>query len=85
MVDDARDEAMPYGVDTIRLRISFPAAPVSRGYNGRMWRMRPYWAGLGSNAAATAARSQGGREVGQRAFRVPNSALPGGKPNFPIG
>ena len=38
---------MPYGVDTIRLRISFPAAPVSRGYNGRAWKMRPLrgWTG----------------------------------------
>ena len=43
----ARDEAMPYGVDTIRLRISFPAAPASRGYDDRMWRMRPLrgWTG----------------------------------------
>ena len=35
------DDAAPYGVDTIRLRIEWPAAPVSQGYNGRMWRMRP--------------------------------------------
>ena len=37
----ASDETMPYGVDTIRLRISFPATPASRGYNGRAWGMRP--------------------------------------------
>ena len=46
--DDAvRDDEMPYGVDTIRLRISFPAAPVPQGYNGRAWGMRPLrgWAG----------------------------------------
>ena len=47
MADESRDEVMPYGVDTIRLRISFPAAPVSRGYNGRAWKMRPLrgWTG----------------------------------------
>lgn len=26
---------LPYGVDTIVLRIEWPAAPASRGYNGR--------------------------------------------------
>ena len=40
MADEPRDDLMPYGVDTVRLRISFPAASVSQGYNGRMWRMR---------------------------------------------
>ena len=46
-MDGVRDDAAPYGVDTIRLRISLPAAPVSQGYNGRMWRMRPLrgWTG----------------------------------------
>jgi len=46
-MDRLRDDAAPYGVDTIRLRISFPAAPVSRGYNGRAWKMRPLrgWTG----------------------------------------
>lgn len=63
--DAARDETMPYGVDTIRLRISFPAAPVSRGYNGRMWRMRPLrgWTGGARWDAREAARrgeDQGG-------------------------
>ena len=48
---DPRDEAMPYGVDTIRLRISFPAPPVSQGYNGRMWRMRPLRGWTGGQAA----------------------------------
>ena len=32
---------LPYGVDTIVLRIKWPTAPVSRGYNGRAWMMRP--------------------------------------------
>jgi len=45
---------MPYGVDTIRLRISFPAAPVSQGYNGRMWRMRPLRGWTGGQASAQA-------------------------------
>lgn len=41
-----RDEALPYGVDTIVLRIEWPAA-APRGYNGRIWRMRPLrgWTG----------------------------------------
>ncbi len=42
---------MPYGVDTLRLRISFPAAPVSRGYNGRAWKMRPLRGWTGGQAA----------------------------------
>ncbi len=39
------DETMPYGVDTIRLHISFPAAPQS--YDDGMWRLRPLrgWTG----------------------------------------
>jgi hypothetical protein len=41
----ARDEAMPYGVDTIRLRITWPAAPVSQGYNGRMRPLRGWTGG----------------------------------------
>ncbi len=59
--DAVRDEAMPYGVDTIRLRISFPAAPVSQGYNGRMWRMRPLrgWTGGAEWDAREAARRGG--------------------------
>ncbi len=48
---DPRDEAMPYGVDTIRLSVTWPAAPVSRGYNGRMWRMRPLRGWTGGQAA----------------------------------
>ena len=43
---------MPYGVDTIRLRIEWSAAPVSRGYNGRMWRMRPLRGWTGGQAAS---------------------------------
>ena len=59
---DTRDEAMPYGVDTIRLRISFPAAPVSRGYNGRAWKMRPLrgWTGGARWDEAAAARAEQG-------------------------
>ena len=60
-----RDETMPYGVDTIRLRISFPAVPASRGYNGRAWGMRPLrgWTGRArwdeeAAAAAAAAAAQ---------------------------
>ena len=44
-------DAAPYGVDTIRLRISFPAAPVSQGYNGRAWKMRPLRGWTGGQAA----------------------------------
>lgn len=42
-----RDETLPYGMDTIRLRLTWPAAPAPQGYNGRMWRMRPLrgWTG----------------------------------------
>lgn len=56
--DDHRDDMAPYGVDTIRLRISFPAAPVSRGYNGRAWGMRPLrgWTGA---ARLDAQRAEG--------------------------
>ena len=39
--NDLPSDQSPYGVDTIRLRISWPAAPASRGYNGKMWRRRP--------------------------------------------
>ena len=49
--EDHRDELMPYGVDTIRLRISFPAGPVSGGYNGRAWKMRPLRGWTGGQAA----------------------------------
>lgn len=56
--DEHRDDAAPYGVDTIRLRITFPAAPVSQGYNGRMWRMRPLRGWTGGQAAG-AARPEG--------------------------
>ncbi len=49
---------MPYGVDTIRLRITSPAAPVSQGYNGRMWRMRPLRGWTGGQAVG-AARPEG--------------------------
>jgi len=49
--DERRDEVLPYGVNTIRLRIEWPAALASRGYNGRMWRMRPLRGWTGGRAA----------------------------------
>lgn len=54
---------MPYGVDTVRLRISFPAAPVSRGYNGRAWKMRPLrgWTGGAEWDAREAEKAIGSR------------------------
>ena len=48
---DPRDDPMPYGVDTIRLRISFPTAPAPQGYDDRMWRMRPLRGWTGGQAA----------------------------------
>ncbi len=44
---DPQDDPMPYGVDTIRLRISFPAAPEPQDYDDRVWWMRPLrgWTG----------------------------------------
>jgi len=59
-----RDEALPYGMDTIRLRISWPAAPASRGYNGRMWRMRPLrgWTGAARQDAPGADEGTGDRD-----------------------
>ena len=36
-----RHEALSYGADAIVLRIEWAAAPAHRGYNGRIWRMRP--------------------------------------------
>ena len=61
--DDPRDDLMPYGVDTIRLRITFPAAPASQGYNDGMWRMRPLRGWTGGQAAGeepSAGTEQGG-------------------------
>lgn len=48
---DTQDDAHPYGVDTIRLRISFPAAPALRGDNDGMWRMQPLRGWTGGQAA----------------------------------
>ncbi len=70
---------MPYGVDTIRLRISFPAAPASEGYNGRAWRMRPLrgWTGgaqwdeeAAATAAAAAAQASAGSSLRATLDRV---------------
>ena len=56
-MDGEKDETMPYGMDTIRLRISFPAAPVSRGYNGRMRPLRGWTGGAKWDAREAAKRS----------------------------
>jgi len=45
-VDRLRDDALPFGVDTIVLRIAWAAPAAPQGYNGRMWRMRPLGRGL---------------------------------------
>ncbi len=50
-----RDEALPCGVDTIVLRIEWPAAAL-RGYNGRMWRMRPLRGWTGDRTAKATTR-----------------------------
>ena len=50
--DDPRDDPMPYGVDTIRLRISFPTMPAPQGYDDQMWRMRPLRGWTGGQVAA---------------------------------
>lgn len=58
-----KDETTPCGVDTIRLRITFPAAPASRGYDDRMWRMRPLRGWMGGarwDEEAAARAEQGG-------------------------
>ena len=102
-VDDVtrapRDEAMPYGVDTIRLRISFPAAPVSRGYNGRAWKMRPLrgWTGEQADEGSAipiadripaASNGDGGTQavlgVGADNGTMPNTAPPPLDPNRPF-
>jgi len=61
-----KDDALPYGVDTLVLRVEWPA-PARRGYAGRMWRMRPLgWirgAGAGAGAASSGAESTGGGQV----------------------
>jgi len=54
-----RDGALPYGVDTIVLRIEWPAAPASRGYNGRMWRLRPLRGWTGGQAAGVLSAGAG--------------------------
>ncbi len=54
-VDGLRDDPMPHGVDTIRLRISFPAAPAPQGYDDRIWRMRPLRGWTGGQADGGAA------------------------------
>ena len=47
-----RDGALPYGVNTLVLRIEWPAPARPRGYNGRMWRMRPLRGWTGGFASA---------------------------------
>jgi len=61
-VADVREDALPYGVDTLVLRIEWPA-PARRGYNGRMWRMRPlrgWTGGQGAGGEPSAGAEQGG-------------------------
>ena len=96
---DTRDEAMPYGVDTIRLRISFPAAPASRGYNGRAWKMRPLrgWTGGQADEGSAipiadripaASNGDGGTQpalgAGANNGTMPNTAPPPLDPNRPF-
>ena len=83
--DAARDEAMPYGVDTIRLRISFPAAPVSQGYNGRAWGMRPLrgWTG-GAGWDAREAAKRGGDRDGFAATGPDHAPIPGQGQAVPV-
>lgn len=49
-------------MDTIRLRISFPATSAPRGYNGRAWKMRPLrgWTGGARWDEEAAARAEQG-------------------------
>jgi len=57
-----KHDALPYGVDTLVLRIEWPA-PARRGYNGRMWRMRPLrgWTrGHAAGGEPSAGAEQGG-------------------------
>jgi len=76
---------MPYGVDTIRLRISFPAAPVSRGYNGRAWKMRPLrgWTG-GARWDALEAAKRGGDRDGSAATGPGHAPTPGQGQAVPV-
>ncbi len=85
MVDDAREEAMPYGVDTIRLRITWPAAPVSRGYNGRAWGMRPLrgWTG-GAEWDAREAAKRSGEHGGSVATGSDHAPAPGQDQAVPV-
>ncbi len=90
-------EHLPYGVDTIVLRIEWPVAPVARGYNGRVWRMRPLRGWTGGRADQGAAvpiadrvpgASNGGTEptldAGAGGGTVPNAAPPPLDPNHPF-
>lgn len=76
---------MPYGVDTIRLRISFPAASVSRGYNGRAWKMRPLrgWTG-GAEWDAREAAKRGGDRDGSVAAGPDHAPTPGQGQAVPV-
>jgi len=80
---------LPYGVDTIVLRIEWPTAPASRGYNGRAWKMRPLrgWTGGRADQGAAVpiadrvpAASNGGTEpaldTGAGGGTAPNAVPP---------
>ena len=80
-----QDDPMPYGVDTIRLRISFPPAPAPRGYNGRAWKMRPLrgWTGgarwdaqQAERETAASAGAQGGYADEDTASGMAGAAQP---------
>ena len=95
--EDGSAEHLPYGVDTIVLRIEWPIAPAARGYNGRAWKMRPLrgWTGGRADQGAAIpiadrapAASNGGTastlDAGADGGTVPNAAPPPLDPNRPF-
>lgn len=76
------------GVDTLRLRISWPAAPASQGYNGRMWLLRG-WEPQGSLGQILPTCLQGQAPRPTRPMirrnlltRVPATSLSPSKPGY---
>lgn len=92
-VDGVRNDALPYGVDTIVLRVSWPA-PVRAPLTGRMWRMRPL-RGRRLEAESSVGIGDGGGSfsdngitqvtpvqfVAPRGFPIPPVAIPGSPEN----
>lgn len=72
-VDGVRDDRLPYGVDTIVLRMEWPAAAAPRGYNGRMWRMRPLRGWTGGQAASQGMSRPGDETAGSLNLPVSDS------------